>query len=178
MCNGDKNRFLRRLTPIVFFLVCFVCGYHILGSLSLLHGFRIRGEFEFEKTIPFVPWMIFVYWSIAIQFAALPFVFTSTQKLWAKMKAMVIATGIAVIFFIFLPFENSLTKNTDGVWLAIFRFADSINLDRNFFPSLHCCFAVMSIRPVNYRGRAHAGAWENADGRMALNFGTIWRSVE
>jgi hypothetical protein len=77
---------------------------------------------------------------------------------WVSLCAQ---TALAAVCFVLLPVRTTFPARAASGWTgAVFDFADALNLDNNFLPSLHVAFAVTASLAL----QARTGLW----GRIGL----------
>jgi fatty acid desaturase/membrane-associated phospholipid phosphatase len=115
------------------------------GGANLLSGaipWRVEVALPFEPTIPFLPAAALVYLTLNLMLAMAPFVLRTWRELVPFFTILVSETIIAAAFFIALPVRTTFPERyVEGAIGAAFSLADALNLERNFFPSLHVAFA-------------------------------------
>ena len=164
-----------RVWGLVMFFAFSFCLFH--GLASLLSGFipwRIPIDFSWEATIPFVPEATIVYLSTSLLLLLLPLVLRSWRELLPVFVALCFQTIIATIFFILLPVDPAFGERmADGPVAMIFHLADTLNMERNFLPSLNVAFgftAVIALAPKFSRsGRCLIGLWA-----VAISLSTLF----
>ena len=113
--------------------------------------------FIWERSIPFVPFMIVPYLSIDLFFIFAPFVFRTAADL--KLFTLRVATAIVIagICFLVLPLRFAFPRpQTDG-WLGLaFDWFRGIDAPYNLFPSLHAALLALLVDAYgrNLRGFA------------------------
>ena len=103
--------------------------------------------FDWERGIPFVPFMILPYLSIDLFFVAAPFLLRSEREL--KVFAARIATAIIVagIFFLAWPLRFAFPRPYAGGWTgALFDWFLRVDAPYNLFPSLHAALWLLLVR--------------------------------
>ena len=100
--------------------------------------------FEFEKDIPMVPWMIYIYQSFALLIIITYFSIKSPQRIKAYSISFMSSCGIAAIFFILFPAELgfSRTENIEG-YEFMFNAIHAIDKPHNLAPSLHIGYSAL-----------------------------------
>jgi membrane-associated phospholipid phosphatase len=146
------------------FLVVFATGYVGADWLSAFVPWRLHVDFAFERAIPFVPWLAFVYLSVDLLLLLAPFVLRTWRQLFPLFATLVAETAIAVVCFLLLPVETRFGTHATppGVVGGAFQVADALNLERNFLPSLHVAYAwtaALAYRQRHPRLGAAALAW-------------------
>ena len=140
------------LAAVVFssiFIVIFVTFY---GGASWLVGmipWRFEVALPFETLIPFWPEAAIVYLSLNVLLCLTPFILRTWRELFPLFACLVAETVVASIFFIIFPISTTFPeRNAEGLIEFFFNFADKVNLDGNFFPSLHVAFAFTTVFAV------------------------------
>src|SRR5436190_12961153 len=101
-------------------------------------------QFEWEKFIPIVPWMIVPYMSIDVFFVAAPFLCRSRQELHVLAKRMATATVAAGICFLLVPLTLANQRpEMPGVFGAIHDLLKSGDKPYNLYPSLHVTYLLI-----------------------------------
>jgi rhodanese-related sulfurtransferase len=100
--------------------------------------------FEWERTIPFVPFFISPYMSIDLFFLVAPFLCRIDSELSVLAKRIAAAIIIAGICFLFFPFRFAFSPpHVDG-WLgAVFDWFRGMDAPYNLLPSLHAAFTLI-----------------------------------
>lgn len=98
--------------------------------------------FEFERGIPMVPWMIYIYQSFAFLIIITYLSIKSPQKIKAYSISFMSSCGIAAVFFILFPAELgfSRTENIEG-YEFMFNLIHAIDKPHNLAPSLHIAYS-------------------------------------
>ena len=100
--------------------------------------------FEFERDIPMVPWMVYIYQSFALLIVITYFSIKSPQKIKAYSISFMSSCGIAAVFFILFPTELgfSRTENIEGYEL-MYNLLHMIDKPHNLAPSLHITYSAL-----------------------------------
>lgn len=134
---------MRSLGAAVFLSSIFVIVYGGSNYLTSLRSGRVRVDFDFEQSLPFVPELSLVYSSLYLMFLAVPFVLRSDRGLRSFVLLMTSVTIVAGLCFLVIPAEIRFQVPTDlGRIPTAFLVADSINLTYNLCPSLHVAYSV------------------------------------
>ena len=105
--------------------------------------------FEWERHIPFVPWMIVPYMSIDLFFIGAPFLCRDRAELRTLSRRIIFAIVIAGICFLLFPFRFAFERPGAEGWLgAVFDWFRSMDQPYNLLPSLH--IALRTILAVIY----------------------------
>jgi membrane-associated phospholipid phosphatase len=139
------------------------------GASALTRGYpvRLRVHMDWELGLPFVPELSLVYLSLNVLLLLLLFVFRTWPELVPLVVVMGFQTLVAAACFLVLPVEDAFPPvSVTGPWGALFAVADTLNLERNYLPSLHVAYAVTAALAIGRRagpvGRAAVLAWAAA----------------
>jgi fatty acid desaturase/membrane-associated phospholipid phosphatase len=125
------------------FGVVFAIGFGGASALSALVPWRIDVALPLERHVPFRPEWSAVYLSMIPLLLLLPLARPRWRDLFPVFATLVAETGVAALFFIALPVQSGFPeRHVSGTWSDVFLLADTLNLERNLFPSLHVAFAV------------------------------------
>ena len=100
--------------------------------------------FKFERDIPMVPWMIYIYQSFALLIVVTYFSIKSPHKIKAYSISFVSSGGIAAVFFILFPTELgfSRTENIEG-YEFMYNLLHMVDKPHNLAPSLHITYSAL-----------------------------------
>jgi len=106
------------------------------------HFFRLY--FEFERDIPMVPWMIYIYQSFALLIVVTYFSIKTPQKIKAYSISFMSSCAIAAVFFILFPTELgfSRTEKIEG-YEFMYNLLHMIDKPHNLAPSLHITYSAL-----------------------------------
>jgi protein-tyrosine phosphatase len=94
--------------------------------------------FAWERSIPFVPWMIAPYLSIDLFFVAAPFLCRDNRELAAFSKRIAAAILVGGLCFLFFPLRFAFERPHAAGWLgALFDWFRTMDQPYNLLPSLH-----------------------------------------
>ena len=116
--------------------------------------------FEWERSIPFVPFMVVPYLSIDLFFVAAPFLCRSERELRTFSQRITAAIIVAGICFLVLPLRFGFARpNADG-WIGLlFDWFRAVDAPFNLFPSLH---AALWLLLAQLYWRHLRGVWRAA----------------
>jgi protein-tyrosine phosphatase/membrane-associated phospholipid phosphatase len=137
----------------------FIVVYGLGNYLASQHAHVGTWRYDWEKHIPFVPWLIVPYMSIDLFFVTAPFLCTSRAERMTLAKRIFFAITVAGIFFIVMPLRLVDRPQVDGVFGPIFRFLQAADQPFNLLPSLH--ITLRTILAVTF-ARHTAGHWRIA----------------
>jgi hypothetical protein len=141
----EEGRPWRRATAWLAGLsVFFYASYSFSNWLASQRGGVPVVVYDWERAIPFVPWMIIPYWSTNLLFAVSLFFCRSRMELDSHAKRLLTAQVVAVSCFILFPLRTSFpVPKIDGIYGLFFAALGAFDLPYNQAPSLH--IAVTTI---------------------------------
>lgn len=102
--------------------------------------------FEWERSIPFVPFMILPYMSIDLFFVAAPFLCRTERELRIFSQRVICAIGVAGICFLVFPLRFAFARPHADGWLgAIFDWFRGMDAPYNLLPSLHAALMLILV---------------------------------
>lgn len=111
--------------------------------ITSLHNYRIRLHFESELHIPFVPAASIIYLSLFPMLWLSPFVLQTKKRLKLFARALAFLYVVSGIGFLIFPGKNVRQQIPSFGFIGqVSEFADWINLNYNYLPSLHVGMAV------------------------------------
>jgi protein-tyrosine phosphatase/membrane-associated phospholipid phosphatase len=114
--------------------------------------------FEWERAIPFVPWLIVPYMSIDLFFVGAPFLCKSEEELKVFARRVVFAVLAAGAVFLLFPLKFAFVRPaTSGLFGFFFKTLTSFDQPFNLLPSLH--ITLRTILAAMYVRRAR-GVWK------------------
>ena len=116
--------------------------------------------FGWERSIPFVPFMILPYLSIDLFFVAAPFLFRDEAGLRIFARRVTATIVIAGVFFLLLPLRFAFPRPSAGGSLGtIFDWFRGLDGPYNLFPSLHAALLLLLVDTYarHLRGPGRAG---------------------
>ncbi|MEO7166347.1 MAG: phosphatase PAP2 family protein [Spartobacteria bacterium] len=102
--------------------------------------------FEWERAIPFVPFLIVPYLSIDLFFVAAPFLFTRLGELKLYAARVGLAIVLAGICFLLFPLRFAFERpHATGALGALFDWFRGLDAPYNLCPSLHAALLVFLV---------------------------------
>jgi hypothetical protein len=102
--------------------------------------------FQWEHSIPFVPFMILPYMSIDLFFIAAPFLCRTDRELLTFSRRIIAAILIAGICFLLFPLRFAFPRPHANGWIgAIFDWFRGMDAPYNLFPSLHAALWLFLV---------------------------------
>ncbi len=117
--------------------------------------------FQWERAIPFVPFLVLPYMSIDLFFVAAPFLCRTDRELSIFAKRIVTAILIAGTCFLLFPLRFAFPRPHLSGWTgALFDWFRTMDAPYNLFPSLHAAFwlLLVDLYARRLRGIALVGA--------------------
>src|SRR4029078_3114173 len=116
----------------------FVVIYGLAGWLTSLRGGVGTCAFDWERSLPFVPWLILPYMSLDIFFVAAPFLCKERAELLVFCRRMTMAIVIAGTMFVLRQLRCAFPRQMPTDWTAaLFHLLQGFDRPFNLFPSLH-----------------------------------------
>lgn len=149
----------------------FACFFLLVyGGASQVTGFYTWGvhiDLPLERHIPFVPAWAAVYVSMDLLLLLSLLVFRTWREMVPFVLALCLETVLGALCFLVLPVEVAWPpREVHGSWASVFFLADTMNLERNYLPSLHVAFACTAALAYGERGgwlaRSTFGLWAAA----------------
>jgi predicted protein tyrosine phosphatase len=126
----------------VLFLVVYSGCNWITGQRGQVGSFY----FQWERAIPFVPFMILPYMSIDLFFIAAPFLCRTDEELRIFSRRVVAAILIAGVCFLLFPLRFAFPRPHASGWLgAIFDWFRGMDSPFNLLPSLHAALLLLLV---------------------------------
>jgi protein-tyrosine phosphatase len=126
---------------ILFLIVYTGCNW-ITGRRGHVGSFY----FQWERAIPFVPFMILPYMSIDLFFIAASFLCRTDEEIRIFSRRVVAAILIAGLCFLLFPLRFAFPRPHAGGWLgAIFDWFRGMDSPFNLLPSLHAAFLLLLV---------------------------------
>ena len=140
---GRPSRLLSATTAVSLSIL-FITVYGLTGWLTSLRAEVGTWAFEWERSLPFVPWLIVPYMSLDLFFIAAPFLCTDRTELEALGRRMTIAILVAGAIFLLMPLQFAFLRPTPGGRTAgMFEVLYGFDRPFNLFPSLHVAILVI-----------------------------------
>jgi protein-tyrosine phosphatase len=102
--------------------------------------------FEWERTIPFVPFFILPYMSIDLFFVAAPFFCATDRELKTFSKRVATAILVAGLCFLLFPLRFAFARPHTAGWLGgLFDWFRTMDAPYNLLPSLHAALCLLLV---------------------------------
>lgn len=129
----------------------------VYGGASWVTGFYsggLRVDLPIERHIPFLPAWAAVYVSMDALLLLSLLVFRTWRDMVPFALALCVETVVGAVCFLVLPVEVAWpARVVEGSWARVFFLADTMNLERNYLPSLHVAFACTAALAYAERSR-------------------------
>ena len=113
----------------------------VYGSCNWITSLRTdigTWSFEWERQIPFIPFMILPYMSLDVFFVAAPFLCRDRSELRTLARRISFTIVVAGVCFLLFPLRFAFDRPAAHGWLgAIFDVFRGLDQPFNLFPSLH-----------------------------------------
>jgi membrane-associated phospholipid phosphatase len=140
----DRNRVAVFIGYGSLLCVLWVIIYGGASWFTGLHDYRIRLGWNEDSYIPFLPEMAVIYLSLFPMIWLSLFILPTTADIKQFARTLVWLFVISGIGFLILPGQTfASAKSVEGHVQPVFEFADWINLEHNYLPSLHVGMAVV-----------------------------------
>ena len=126
---------------VLFCLTVYLGTNEIASNMERHYGMY----FDFEKDIPLVPWMIYIYASFHLLLALIFFIIKDPKVIKAFTISLMASSFIAALVFLSFPGELGFSR-VDGTagYEAMYSFLHKIDHPHNLYPSLHITFSVLT----------------------------------
>ena len=126
---------------VLFCLTVYLGTNEIASNMERHYGLY----FDFEKDIPLVPWMIYIYASFHLLLALNFFIIKDPKVIKAFTISLMASSFIAALVFLSFPGELGFSR-VDGTagYEAMYSFLHKIDHPHNLYPSLHITFSVLT----------------------------------
>jgi len=140
---GRPSRLLSGATAALL-SVLFITVYGLTGWLTSLRTQVGTWAFEWERTLPFVPWLVVPYMSLDLFFVTAPFLCTDRMELRTLGRRLTVAILTAGTTFLLMPLQFAFPRPDPVGWTArMFEVLYGFDRPVNLFPSLHLAILVI-----------------------------------
>ncbi len=130
-----------------FILGYFAGGYLLINWINQFRTHYYDVSFSFEKSIPFIPAMIFGYILVYFSVLLLYFLIDDIADFRRAVVAYLLLTTVHYIFFLVLPVRYELRPDlaaVTGFGVGVTRLYYFIDMPYNCFPSLHVAYPALA----------------------------------
>ncbi len=126
---------------ILFCLSVYLGSNEIASKMERHYGMY----FDFEKQIPLVPWMIYIYASFHLLLILNFFIIKDPRVIKAFTISLMSSSFLAAIVFLSFPGELGFSR-VDGIdgYEPLYLFLHKLDHPHNLYPSLHITFSVLT----------------------------------
>ena len=128
-------------------IVVFLATYGATNWLAEQRATRFRLYFSWELGIPFVPWMIYVYFSFNL-LTALPLFLRNAAAIERLGRAYLVATLIAAVIHAILPTDLGWARPAAVPGHPVFARLFAADRPHNLVPSLHVAYSALAVFSV------------------------------
>ena len=134
----------RALAASVGLSVLFLAVYGGCNWITARRGHVGTFYFEWERRIPFVPFMILPYMSIDLFFVGAPFLSRTKRELRIFEARVIFAIIVAGFCFLLFPLRFAFPRPATNGWLGlIFDWFRGMDAPYNLLPSLHAALMLI-----------------------------------
>jgi len=124
--------------------ILFIVVYALTGWITSLRADVGTWAFDWERRLPFVPWLIAPYMSLDLFFVAAPFLCRSRAELGVFTRRMSTAILAAGAMFLVMPLRFAFPRPVPVGWTKeIFQLLYGFDRPCNLFPSLHIAILII-----------------------------------
>ena len=124
--------------------ILFITVYGLTGWLTSLRTQVGTWAFAWERTLPFVPWLVVPYMSLDLFFVTAPFLCTDRRELRTLGRRLTAAILTAGATFLLMPLQFAFPRPDPAGWTArMFEVLYGFDRPVNLFPSLHIAILVI-----------------------------------
>lgn len=141
---SEPRPWRRAIAWLLFLGPFFFASYGFANWLASRREHVGAVAFDWERSIPFLPWTIVPYWSIDLLYAVSLFVCTTKRELDRHAQRLLFVQLVSVTFFIALPLRFSFDRPQAGGFFGfLFTALGSFDKPFNQAPSLHIALLVL-----------------------------------
>ncbi len=146
---------------LCFLAPFFYLTYGFANWLAAQKGHVPSVVFDWERSIPFLPWTILPYWSINLFYGLSLFLNDTTQQVDRLAGRYLTAQLVAVACFILFPLQATFVRTeTDGLPGLLFDVLGGFDKPFNQAPSLHIALLVI--------------IWDHLRRRLPVGLRLVW----
>jgi protein-tyrosine phosphatase/membrane-associated phospholipid phosphatase len=136
--------FLLKAAASIGLSLLFMVVYSGTNWLTSLRTDVGTWHYEWERWIPFLPWMALPYMSIDLFFVGAPFLMRERRELSVFAQRVTLAILVAGAFFLAMPLQLAVERpKLEGVWGAAFGWFFAMDQPYNLCPSLHIALRTL-----------------------------------
>lgn len=141
----DAARWRGYMSFLGVFFLFFIPVYFGGASFAAWSGRSASPAFDFEASMPFLPWTIIIYQSL-FQLFVLPLFQLSRQQLAALTRQSVTVLLCAGDIFLIAPTHLAFQRESaPGLFAPVYEFFHNVDPVYNCAPSLHVAFAALIL---------------------------------
>ena len=152
MSGREPGLFLRALGCLALAGIVFIVVYGGCNRFTATRTDVGTCFLEWERSLPFVPWLIIPYWSLDLFFCGAFFLCKNRAELRLLTLRLVVVVLASAVFFLLFPMRFGWARPEPHGWTApLFRALYANDLPYNLAPSLH--ISLRSLVWVAYGAR-------------------------
>lgn len=147
-----------RLAAAAGLSLLFMLAYGGSNALTSMRGDVGTLYFEWERHIPFVPWLTIPYLSIDFFFAAAPFLVSTREELKTFARRIVFVILVACVCYLLFPLTLAVPRPRFDGWLGdVWAWFIGMDQPHNLMPSLHIALRTIlaAVYAKHTRGLVH-----------------------
>ena len=146
MLSWVRNEGARQYAWTSLWFLCFFCPIYGYTNYQSTQALQVYGfSFAWERSIPFVPWMIVPYLSLNLLTLS-PVFFMTAPEVRRLGRAMALATVLAAPVFYFFPAPIAFTRpESVPLWDPLFQLLWALDNTGNTLPSMHITFSSITV---------------------------------
>jgi membrane-associated phospholipid phosphatase len=142
--QGTGRSTSKALAASVGLSILFLVVYGGCNWITARRGHVGTFYFEWERRIPFVPFMILPYMSIDLFFVGAPFLCRTTRELRILSARVIFAIVVAGFCFLLFPLRFAFSRPHADGWLGlVFDWFRGMDAPYNLLPSLHAALMLI-----------------------------------
>ena len=143
--STNVARFKLRLSYLALNASVFGIAYTLSNVYASSRAPLASVAMNWERTLPFLPWMIVPYMSSGIFFAGSFFWLHRQDQLRVLSQRLLLCTVIACLIFVLWPLQLSSVRPAidSKLWAGLFAYLNFVDRPYNQLPSLHVAYCVV-----------------------------------
>ncbi|MEJ2394339.1 MAG: phosphatase PAP2/dual specificity phosphatase family protein [Candidatus Thiodiazotropha sp.] len=139
-----KVRWKHSLAWLALLGPLFFLSYGWTNHLAAARGVSASIVFDWESSIPFLPWTIVPYWSIDLMYGLSFLTCRTSREVNHHALRLLTAQLVSIVCFVAFPLRFSVDRPaTDGMFGKLFDALTSFDLPYNQAPSLHISLLII-----------------------------------
>ncbi len=143
--SANIARHKLRLSYLALNATVFGVAYTLSNAYAASGAPHASVAMDWERAIPFLPWMIVPYLSSGIFFAGSFFWVQTQDQLRLLSQRLLLCTAFACLIFVLWPLQLSSARPSieSKLWAPLFAYLNFVDRPYNQLPSLHVAYCVV-----------------------------------